>query len=510
MGDRKFFSPEPEELPDGRSIIVVSDLHLGGNEDPGTAERFSAFLDFLDKGIQDGTLPCEDCPVNSPERPMKKTFYPPEKIILLGDVMELWDSRDLDRNNAMLDLLFPLLKLKGMDCDVVYVTGNHDEDMGEILSTCGKKCDPCNSRYHSKRSEPLPQAILDQAKKYRKHFGYLLSPESQRKGMAESIRILWNEQGRSGKPRFLEICSRHYPAHRIREGSLGIRVGSGTYAFLHGHQFDKEQIPYTISETFGNRFDPVDYIQDMATISLSRQIGPTGLAALVLLSIAFLALFLAPWLHALQPLAGAIVGFAGFLLSGYAAVRFLQNRNRLASAELLAGLCIPVALLFLGFTLGGWYDGLWIFGLVVVMYTFAAITLPRFVAWGKRGLYNYAASIKGPKMEDVLARKNFDPKTYKYNTGVIVFGHTHYSDFTRDTRTSLVNLLVNDGAWVYDAKKSEYDKADSDTFVYIDASGICLMRWDYEKTCIRCLPRFKCECMTLCAYIEKYKVNLKK
>ncbi|HEX3001310.1 MAG TPA: metallophosphoesterase, partial [Methanoregula sp.] len=230
MAKVQFFPHIPEELPGGRSIIVVSDLHLGGNEDPGTAERFSAFLDFLDQGIQAGTLPCTDCPGSAMEGPQKNVFYPPEKIILLGDVLELWDSRELDRNHAMLDLFFPLLKLKGMDCDVVYVTGNHDEDMGEILSTCKKKCDPSNPRDLSREPGALPQAVLDQAKKYREHFGYLRSPDPRRRGIAESIRILWNEQGSIRKPRFLEICSRHFPAHRISEGSLGVRAGSGTYA----------------------------------------------------------------------------------------------------------------------------------------------------------------------------------------------------------------------------------------------------------------------------------------
>jgi predicted phosphodiesterase len=517
MTKESFCCLKPEELSEGRSIIVVSDLHLGGNEDPGTAERFCAFLDFLNEGISLGKLPRSECPSAKGDKPAKKVFYPPEKIILLGDFLELWDSRDSDRNHAMLDMFFPFLKMQNMDCDVVYVTGNHDEDMSEILSTCGIKCDPGRKDSENTASffgigtkkEPLPKDILEQAEKYRERYDYLPSPDPRRKGIAESIKLLWSDAG-GAKQRVLEICSRHYPAHRLSGGKLGIRAGNGTYAFVHGQQFDKEQIPYTIDMTLGKRLDPVDYIQDLATISVSKQVKTEGVVALFLLFLFFIGIFGNPSLNWLRTAAGMGVGLAFTLLFGIAAVLFLERRDTLASAALLGGLCIPAALLFMGFTIAQSYDGLYLFGLAVITYVFLVIILPRALARGKRGFYNLFGTIKGPKRVDTLARKNFDPKTYQYRTGVLVFGHTHYSDFSRETRSPFVNLLVNSGAWVYDKnkQKSEYDRKDSDAFVYIDTSGICLMRWDYEASRICCLPRGTDSLKTLCEYIRDNHVDL--
>lgn len=139
---------------DERSIIVVSDLHLGGNEDHGTMARFCDFLNTIDPpgktlpDIADKRKDIDRCPDNSlrekdqtnetataPQNDFPKTLFRPEKIILLGDFLEFWDSKNQDRDNVLFDALFPLLRLRDMDCDTVYVTGNHDEELWDLIES---------------------------------------------------------------------------------------------------------------------------------------------------------------------------------------------------------------------------------------------------------------------------------------------------------------------------------------------------------------------------------------
>ena len=53
-----------------------------------------------------------------------------------------------DRNRSNLDVIFPLLKMQKMDCDVIWVTGNHDEDTAELIESAahswktGKRAGP--------------------------------------------------------------------------------------------------------------------------------------------------------------------------------------------------------------------------------------------------------------------------------------------------------------------------------------------------------------------------------
>ncbi|MEN6395741.1 MAG: hypothetical protein ABFC78_04580, partial [Methanoregula sp.] len=130
MGDEVI----PEKIQDDRSIIVVSDLHLGSVEDPDTPTRFCTFLEKIQSADTPVSMPPvtkSDSSTTTNTCPQK--LLPPAKIILLGDILELWDSRKQDRNSAFLDALMPFLKLRELSCDVIYVTGNHDEDLGEVV-----------------------------------------------------------------------------------------------------------------------------------------------------------------------------------------------------------------------------------------------------------------------------------------------------------------------------------------------------------------------------------------
>ena len=198
---------EPYEklLDPEKSIIVISDLHLGGNEDPETAARFSRFLDRI--------LQLGHCSQDTD----KVRLCPPEKIILLGDILELWDPRDQNRDNVVLDAIIPFSKLEETGCQIIYVTGNHDEEIGEI-TTCLEK-----------RNQNV-------------------------------ISLLNNTK--------LKIYKRSF----IPGDGEGLDVGGVHYAFLHGQQFDPEQITNTISECLDTRFDPVNFIEDLANSSAAKLI----------------------------------------------------------------------------------------------------------------------------------------------------------------------------------------------------------------------------------------------
>jgi UDP-2,3-diacylglucosamine pyrophosphatase LpxH len=98
-------------------VIVVSDVHLGGEDS--NFREFWNFLDWLTTLPADGkTLKC-----NATELTIKK----PGTIVLLGDILELRDPRGDDRNYVAKDTLTPLSILNDLDCDIIYVIGNHDE-----------------------------------------------------------------------------------------------------------------------------------------------------------------------------------------------------------------------------------------------------------------------------------------------------------------------------------------------------------------------------------------------
>lgn len=140
---------------------------------------------------------------------------PPTKIILLGDILDIWDPKDQDRNNVIKDAVEPFSILHDIDCEKIYVTGNHDEDIEEI---------------------------------------------------EKKIKSFEWKKGHN-----LIFSRRHYPEEK--KIFRGNDVNGLHYSFLHGHQYDKEQITFKLSEILNRRFDPVDFVQDLANTSLSKVIS---------------------------------------------------------------------------------------------------------------------------------------------------------------------------------------------------------------------------------------------
>lgn len=206
--------------------IVVSDVHLGGhsNNQPYQKE-LCEFLTWIKELPSNG---------NDVVYGNEKTLHiePPTKIILLGDIIDIWDPKDQDRNNAIKDSVEPFSLLHDIGCEKIYVTGNHDEDIEEIATTI-------------------------------KNFEW--------------------KKGHN----FI-FCRRHFPED---ENVLkGQEINGLHYSFLHGHQFDKEQITFKLSQILNTRFDPVDFAQDLANVSLTKRI-PIYIAILFLCVFSFLFFF---------------------------------------------------------------------------------------------------------------------------------------------------------------------------------------------------------------------------
>lgn len=167
--------PECPEIDKERSIIVVSDLHLGSEKGQRTSEDFASFLNWLKS---DGEKKVEV------KRNSYKILKPPQLLILLGDILELWRPRPPLRNELFKDYLPLVYELLDLPIDIVYVIGNHDREIYEI------------------------------------HGRYLPSIKNQKNIIIEPDQY----------PCKKDPCRKINPK--------GLKLGSWEFTFLHGHQFD--------------------------------------------------------------------------------------------------------------------------------------------------------------------------------------------------------------------------------------------------------------------------------
>ena len=451
-----------------KSVIVVSDLHLGGNEDPGTSARFSRFLDRI---AQLGTKPAAD---------ERSRLLPPQKIILLGDILELWDPRDQDRDNVLLDAIVPFAKLGNLGCELVYVTGNHDEDVGDLL--CSR----------------------------------------EKQGLPDLIPLLGQAN--------LHIFRRSY----IPDNNNGLDVGGVRYAFLHGHQFDPEQITNTISSCLDVRFDPVDFLEDLANNNAAKEI-PSWVNWTMFFTWVFLLVlngFAVRLITAVTAIFWLVV-LCMFLWGCYLfAVRFRDEiSSRIIALVSFIGFVAVASLLVAGIWVPGIYPGL--FSAILVLYSLfvAVISLPRLISYGKRSFYNSfkPQDLTIGQMVQEDAKRAFlkrglryiRPEKFSLAADVVVFGHTHCADvyfYTIPDRfknlahpgTGKHYFLFNTGCWLREGAQGAQGPGvilfdllgrakeflirknlvhrrpappespcshHPDTFMYIDLEGIRRMEW---------------------------------
>jgi UDP-2,3-diacylglucosamine pyrophosphatase LpxH len=110
---------------------------------------------------------------------MIETLAEPQKIILLGDMLDLWISRDSNTVRPYLQSFVPLSSLLALHKKVVYLVGNHDWIV----------------KHYADKPFELPS------------------------------------------PAPFKVCGDSYPPKT--DGRMkGERIGKRTYVFLHGHQFD--------------------------------------------------------------------------------------------------------------------------------------------------------------------------------------------------------------------------------------------------------------------------------
>lgn len=350
-------------------VIVVSDVHLGG--DKSNDEDFGEFLDWLNTLPIDGTsFKCEDTEL---------TIKHPGTLVLLGDILEFWDPEDDDRNNVIGDLLAPLSILNNLDCDVIYVIGNHDED------------------------------LLDFKKVWRK----------------KEVDYPYKGKGT------FKILYRSYPRNKAGTKIIkGVPIGKNTYAFLHGHQFDRFQVFYRISKFLSKklkkqvRIDPIDWFQDLANVSFTKNIGlklngPTLLFGVLL------------------------------VLYGLGSYWFKD---------------IPV------------WSG---FGIIwVIISSFFVLTiLPKVVTFLNTAIWRRIPGIivkKCTPVDEVIKKRYADKKGKLIDANIVVFGHTHNAGKYYKEKDK--RLFINTGCWVRECAEEKRN-----TFLYIDAEAPYLLTWDKKK-----------------------------
>ncbi|MHA1333193.1 MAG: metallophosphoesterase [Candidatus Odinarchaeia archaeon] len=199
--------------------MVVSDTHLGDADS--LSDDFSSFLDFLKKLEADGQYSIK----LSDNKTV--TIKPPTDLILLGDIMELWTPRGGDYSSVKADADKVNIKLCNLNCNKIYVLGNHDEDF---------KKDMLDFLTDNVKSTELQAKTVQIKFKGKKLIGEYLLPNGS----------------------LIKITPDHYP-----ESDTCIQVGNNRYFFLHGHQFDKlfewagplKKIPSILSKmsaTLGN------------------------------------------------------------------------------------------------------------------------------------------------------------------------------------------------------------------------------------------------------------------
>ena len=189
------------------AYIIVSDVHLGSKEC--NYNEFCYFLEWIrDLENKPKIIKCKDKEV---------TIKNPSKIILLGDIFELWDPKDFDRSNVIKDFMRPFFLLCGIDCDKIYVAGNHDDSLGELEAKVNHETLNTGTRF--------------------------------------------------------DIHDRHYPKRDKKSGIKGgIKVGNRSYFFLHGHQFDKQQAIFIyVSKLIGELWDPLDWFQNLFNITFTKK-----------------------------------------------------------------------------------------------------------------------------------------------------------------------------------------------------------------------------------------------
>ena len=119
----------------GGSIFVISDTHLGLVSSPDERrkgvvcepEKLGQFINWLIRLENGEKTKIKLGPWGAGRK--EKVLKPPDKLILIGDILELWDAPDRSIefcSRPIFDLF------QRMNCEKIYLLGNHDYDLKPI------------------------------------------------------------------------------------------------------------------------------------------------------------------------------------------------------------------------------------------------------------------------------------------------------------------------------------------------------------------------------------------
>jgi UDP-2,3-diacylglucosamine pyrophosphatase LpxH len=461
--------------------IVVSDIHLGGKEVfPGHHRDFCAFLSWIRNLPSNG----RPVPVRLGDGTMlEKTIYPPTKIVLLGDILEMWDPREQNRDYIMADLMEPVSILQQIDCDIVYITGNHDADVGEIVTST--RYNQLTSDIRCVKGDNILQIPVIEGTRPAppEDTSKNSSQESTARQTApEGLAFPWGTRNRT-----FSVQPRHYfSSEKINGKDSGIRIGHIRYAFLHGHQFDREQITYTLSEVFDRRFDPIDTLIDLATTTFSKKIPFKTVLALFACWI--LLLVIAVW-SAASPLVVPVGLLFGIVVLMQSVRWFVKSRKVVSEkkvsrcVEVIFGslTLITFGLLVVGLVYPVIFGFLFKVVFVLLSILMVISVVPRIITRSMRFAYD-SFKTRDKTISEIVAQNYFSAGKYTLETDVIVFGHTHVADrypkpedlhsLPATMATNRLPFFVNTGCWV-----SGDAGVPCNTFATIDTDGIYLFQW---------------------------------
>jgi UDP-2,3-diacylglucosamine pyrophosphatase LpxH len=469
----------------GGRYVVVSDVHLGGKQVfPGHHRAFCEFLSW----IRD--LPPQGRPVPVPGGDgtiEDKTILPPTTIVLLGDILEMWDPREQNRDYLTADLMEPVSILQHTDCDIVYVTGNHDADVGEIVTSTG--CDKLAPNIRCmkgdsvlpipKTQEPRPAPPADAVSGACRIFS---REDTAGQDAPEGLAFPWGDKNRT-----FSVHGRHYlSSEKINGQDAGIEIGGVRYAFLHGHQFDHEQITYTMSEVFDSRFDPVDTLIDLATTTFTKKIPFNMILALLAGWILFLVIAVRFPASPAVAVIGLLFGIVTLVQSACwfgKSMKVVSEKKVSRRIEVIFGVLTGV---ILGLLLSGYvypviFGLLFWAGFILLSILMVISIVPRIVTRYMRYAYNSMKS-RDKTIREIVEENYFNADKYSLETDVVVFGHTHVADrfpkpedkisLPATAATVRLPFFVNTGCWV-----SGDAGVPCNTFATIDTDGIYLFQW---------------------------------
>lgn len=155
------------EEEETRVFVVLSDTHLGlrpwkrlhffKNTVAHRPTHVDQFLKWLEKLQSDGEIDLpvaieernDDCEYDIKKISGKKLFFP-DKLVLNGDIFELWDASDQSVMYASHSILNSIDRLA---CEKIYLIGNHDFANTELATGEGEKEEVPSNLYPSGLSE---------------------------------------------------------------------------------------------------------------------------------------------------------------------------------------------------------------------------------------------------------------------------------------------------------------------------------------------------------------------